>query len=153
MQGNIPRPMPTRMLLLLFWTTVCAAQTPAPICLAPSVSDWERDGLNGRVKVVRKFETWFRKETARLIRGKPTFEEEAKYDANGNRTYWHNPSLLPLDPNDEHIVEYECDGPTRIKEIRYRRKKDPSVKKTVWAYHDGIKTERADYFNSSNYLL
>jgi hypothetical protein len=62
------------------------------------------------------------------------------------KTDWHNPSLLPLDPNDEHIVEYECDGPTRIKEIRYRRKKDPSFKKTVWAYHDGIKTERADYF-------
>ena len=139
-----------RMLLLIFWTTLCAAQTPQPICLPPlkPMSDWERFDFNGRVKAVRTFKIWFAKDqqTGRVFAQKPHLEEEASYDARGTQTYWRNTSLMPLDPNDEVVVEYECDGPTRIKEIRYRRIKDPAFKKTVYGYDDkGLKTEKAIY--------
>ena len=87
------------------------------------------------MKDAQTFKIWFTKDeqTGKLIRGKPQLERE--------------PRSLPPDPNDEMVVEYECDGPTRIKEIRYRRMKDPSFKKTVYEYNiNGLKTERADYF-------
>ena len=126
--------MALRTLLLIFWTTICAGQTPGPICMPPLKPDPHPESFI-IMKDAQTFKIWFTKDeqTGKLIRGKPQLERE--------------PRSLPPDPNDEMVVEYECDGPTRIKAIRYRLMKDPSFKKTVYEYNiNGLKTERSDYF-------
>lgn len=139
------------MLFLIFWATLCAGQTPRPICLPALIptTDRERHDIKGRVKVMRRFAVWFRKDeqTGRIIQGKPQLEEEVKFDAEGNLTDWQNRNVVPYDPNNTTVVEYECDGPTRIKEIRFRQSKEPAFKKTVYGYDDnGLKTDEAKYF-------
>ena len=143
--------MAIRMLVLIFWATLGIAQTPVPSCVPVETDGKPKldDGLRGRVKVVRTFKIMFRKDqqTGKLIRENPKLEYEATYDAKGNQTNWHSPNYLPYDPNNKLIVEYECDGPTRIKEIRYRGSNEPSFRKTVYSYDDnGRKLERAQYF-------
>src|SRR5688500_2324719 len=141
--------MVIRMLLLIFWATLGVAQTTGPGCVPAGNPDSQLELLRGRVKQVRTFKVWFRKDeqTGKMIRAKPEFEEEATYDTRGNQTNWHNPSYLPLDPNDKLIVDYDCDGPTRVKEMRYRRIKDSAFRRTVYKYDDkGRNVERANYF-------
>ena len=140
--------MVIRMLLLIFWATVSVAQTPRPPCVPGGEPDSPLDVLHGRVKRVRTVKVWFRKDerTGRMIRGKPEFEDESTYDAKGEFLNWHSPNYVPLNPDDRLIVEYDCDGPTRVKEFRYRRIKDSTFRRTVYKYDaEGRKVEQAAY--------
>lgn len=128
------------ILLIVFSSTVGAAQTVDPPCKPVQKPDWERDGLRGRVSRVRTFKTWF-------SRGALELEEEATYDSIGNQTSWKNHNYLPSDPKDKLVVEYGCDSSNRIAEIRYKRIKDTSFRRTVYTYDEnGRDREQAEYF-------
>lgn len=128
------------ILLIVLNSTVGAAQIVDPPCEPVQKSDWEKDGLRGRVRTVRTFKAWSSK-------GIPELEEEANYDSIGNQTSWKNPNYLPLDPKDKLVVEYACDSSNRIAEIRYRRITDASFRRTVYTYDEnGRDREQAEYF-------
>src|SRR4030095_14149844 len=91
-------------------------------------------------KIVRTFKSW--------SGGRRELDEEASYGLDGKQIKWRNTSYLPLDPGDELVFEYDCDSSNRITEIRYKRLKDSSFRKTVYRYDDkGRQFEHAEYFS------
>ena len=125
------------------------AQTADPPCKPARKPDWQRDELHGRVRLVRTFKTWFRKnqESGLIAKGKPELEEEASYDSKGGQINWKNTNYLPIDSADKLIVEYGCDDRNRLAEIRYKRSSESSFRRTVYIYDEkGRDKEQAEYF-------
>ncbi len=125
-----------------------ATQTGGNQCIPTAESDWQFQGLKGKVKTTRTFKTWFSKneKTGKIVEGKQELEEEFRYDSKGDQTAWKNTNYLPADSNDATTSVYTCVG-KNIAEIKVLKKDGSLIKRTTYGYDDnGNKIEEAVFF-------
>ena len=111
-------------------------------------TDWQTDGLLGRVKNIRTYKTWFKKDdrTGRFVEGERDLEEEVTYDSSGNQTARNNTNELPAGTELLTPTNTE-DSKQRTTEIRYSRSDGSLTLRITYAYDDkGRKIEEAHYF-------
>jgi len=128
---------------------------------AANETDWQVDALFGRVKKIRTYKTWFKKDdrTGRVVEGERGLEEEATYDSSGNQTARKNTNELP-GGTEVLTPARTCDSTQRTTEVRYSRPDGSLVLRITYAYDDkGHRIEEAHYFPDgtlewqANYLL
>lgn len=141
-----------RVLIKIFLLLACAlpsaAQTSEPACAPAKESDWKRDELQGRVRSIRTYKTWFNEDkvSGRVVEGKRDLEEEASYDAEGNRTAWRNVNMLPLEPNDGPDVVYVCDAANRLAEVKLVGRDGALLQRDVHVYDaKGFEIEMSEF--------
>src|SRR6266404_2781554 len=128
---------------------------------AANETDWQVDALFGRVKKIRTYKTWFKKDdrTGRVVEGERGLEEEATYDSSGNQTARKNTNELP-GGTEVLTPARTCDSTQRTTEVRYSRPDGSLVLRINYEYDDkGHRIEEAHYFPDgtlewqANYLL
>jgi len=125
------------------------AQTSASSCAPKEKSDWERDGLRGRVRFMRTYRTVFKRsdKSGKFLEQRSVLDEEkVAYDSYGNRNgggeVIHVPSGKEL-----ASISYVCDEQSRVREIRFVAKDGTSYSRTGYLYDQkGRAKEKSDYF-------
>ena len=138
------------VLLIISHTALINAQTKPSKCAPPEKSDWERDGLRGRVKSTQTYKTWFTSDekSGKLVEQRSVFPEEgAAYGSNGNRDGGGEVIHAPYDGKQLDSIRYLCDKHDRLKEIRFVATDGTSYARTGYLYDEkGFKKEKTDYF-------
>ena len=135
--------------ILIFLTLTIAAQSIGPKCAPVDKSDWDLDGLRGRVKSTRTYKAWFAdgESNGLKVEQKRELEEEVSYDPKGHQTEWRNVNYLPADPKYKLTAGHICDAYNRISETRYIRADGSLVKRITYVYDEKEREkERAYYF-------
>lgn len=141
------RPL-AKIVLLLACVFPSSAQTNAPACAPAKETGWQSAELRGRVKTIRTYKSWFRKDerTGKTFEDKRELEEEASYDAAGKLTAWRNVNALPFEPGDGPDAVYVCDAANRLAEIKILGRDGSLLQRTTYAYDDkGREVETAEF--------
>jgi antitoxin component YwqK of YwqJK toxin-antitoxin module len=136
------------LFLLLGLFIASRAQGDAATCDQLRDTDWQRDELCYRVRRIRTYEQWFKKDdrSGAVIAGEQRLEEETNYDRLGNQILRSSAKDVPhgteiLSPS------YTRDFNGRIIETRYVRSDGTLSMRITYAYDDkGRKIEEAHYF-------
>ena len=128
--------------------SVVSAQSTGSPCTPLGDTDWGLVELCGRVKQVRVYKSWFKKDekSGRVIEGKRELEEQASYDRSGNQITF---SSINKGPDGGEVLSpmKTFDSKNRMIEIRYTRPNGSFALWSKYAYDDkGNKVEEARYF-------
>lgn len=135
--------------LVLAGSLTLQAQTDGAGCAPVKESDWKREELQGKVKNILTYKSWFTKDekTGQLTEGKRELEEKTSYDDQGNQIEWENENYLPADPKNALTYNYTCDAANRIVEMKIVRFDGSLFKRVTYDYDDkGHHTGTAVYF-------
>lgn len=133
--------------LLMSAALPARSQRTATTCERAKGTGWDAAELCGRVKRIRTYETWYKKDerTGKMVAGERDIEEELSFDETGNPTVltttdeWTTGTVI-LTPN------YTRDANQRITEIRYKRDDGVVDQRVTYKFDNkGNKIEEARY--------